>query len=155
MGEEGLSRWILPPRSGGGSFLIFALPLPGRGLLFARAKRSKRSLKELRSLRILLNDGGYFVLRFHWSPSGLNWAGSHGSGEAFTRRRQRQTLPYNTGELPKRSPGDSACMTVGAEVCSWVDEEDWRTNEGTKIEQARYVGAKKITSVIEEDSQGT
>ena len=41
-----------------GANLILPLPLPGRGLLFARAKRSKRSLKELRSLRILLNYGG-------------------------------------------------------------------------------------------------
>ena len=50
---------FLPPlRGGGGSFLILPLPLPGRGLLFARAKRSKRSLKELRSLRILLHYGG-------------------------------------------------------------------------------------------------
>ena len=46
-------------------------------------------------------------------------------------------------------------MTVGTEVCSWVDAEDWRTNEGIKTEQARYVGAQINTSVMQEDSQGT
>ena len=66
---------FLPPlRGGGGSFLILPLPLPGRGLLFARAKRSKRSLKELRSLRILLHYGGDLFLRFHCSLSGLTQA---------------------------------------------------------------------------------
>jgi len=33
-------------------------------------------------------------------------------------------------------------MTVGAEVCSWVDAEVRRTNEGAKTEQAGYVGAQ-------------
>ena len=60
-------------RRGLSSYFRFA-PRRGGGLLFARAKRSKRSLKELRSLRILLNDGSYFVLRFHCSPSGLKQA---------------------------------------------------------------------------------
>ena len=40
--------------------IVSSLPLPGRGLLFARAKRSKRPLKERSSLRILLNDGGVY-----------------------------------------------------------------------------------------------
>ena len=39
-------------------------------------------------------------------------------------------------------------MTVGTEVCSWVDAEDRRTNEGTKTEQAGYVGAQIITPVM-------
>ena len=80
-------------------------------------------------------------LRFHCSPSGLNRTGPHVSGEASIQRCYRQILPFYTRELPKRTPGDSACMTVGTEVCSWVDAEDWRTNEDTKTEQAGYVGA--------------
>ncbi len=54
--------------------LFLALPLPGRGLLFARAKRSKRSLRKLRFLRTFLNYGGYCFLRFHCSLSGLKQA---------------------------------------------------------------------------------
>ena len=43
-------------------------------------------------------------------------------------------------------------MTVGAEVCSWVDAEVRRTNEGIKTEQAGYVGVKINTPVMQEDS---
>ena len=43
-------------------------------------------------------------------------------------------------------------MTVGTEVCLWVDAEDWRTNEGIKTEQARYVGAPINTPVMQEGS---
>ena len=87
-------------------------------------------------------------MRFHWSLSGLNRTCAHVSSEASTQRRQRQTLPSHTGELPKRIPGDSACVTVGTEVCSWVDAEVRRTNENTKTEKPRYVGAQIITPVM-------
>ncbi len=43
-------------------------------------------------------------------------------------------------------------MTVGTEVCPWVDAEVRRTNEGIKTEQAGYAGAQIITPVMEEDS---
>ena len=46
-------------------------------------------------------------------------------------------------------------MTVGTEMCSWVDAEDWRTNEGIKTEQAGYVGAQINTPRHAKDSQGT
>ena len=39
-------------------------------------------------------------------------------------------------------------MTVGTEMCSWVDAEIRRTNEGIKTEQTGYVGAQIITPVI-------
>ena len=46
-------------------------------------------------------------------------------------------------------------MTVGTEMCSWVDAEDWRTNEGIKTEQAGYVGAQINNPRHAKDSQGT
>ena len=65
--------------------------------------------------------------------------------------------PYRLtrGSSRKEPPGDSACMTVSAEVCSWVDAEVRRTNEGTKTEQAGYVGAQINNPRNAKDSQGT